>query len=169
LIGEIRDQDTMHSAITYAETGHLCLATIHASNAIETLDRVLNFFPPNNTKQLLFDLSRNLKAVICQRLVKGLGGERWPAMEVMQQSPYISELIQHGKLDEIREAIERNIEGDIVTFDQSVLSLYKEGKISKEEAISNADSKHNVTVEIRLLESGRKEKEAPPGLVDKYE
>ena len=101
LIGEIRDEETMRNAVNYSETGHLCLATIHAANAVETLDRVINLFPESHRKQLLMDLSHNLKAIICQRLIPGLDGRRWPAIEVLKDSPFIMDLILR---DEIREA-----------------------------------------------------------------
>ena len=154
LIGEIRDEETMRNAINYSETGHLCLATIHASNAMETLARVINLFPETHRKQLLIDLSHNLKAIICQRLIPGLDGKRWPAVEVLNDSPYILDLIQRDKIDEIREAFERNLEKEIVTFDQAIISLYEAGRISQEMALFYADSKHNIEVKIRLKESG---------------
>lgn len=155
LIGEIRDEETMHSAITYSETGHLCLATIHASNAIETLDRALNFFPERRHKQVLTDLSRNLKAVICQRLIRGKDKRRWPAIELLLNSPYIAELIQKGELDEIREAMSRRAENGTLCFDDALLTLYQQKLITREDAIAHADSKHNLTVKIRLLEHGK--------------
>ncbi len=150
LIGEIRDEQTMRNAINYSETGHLCLATIHASNAVETLDRAINFFPQVNHKQLLVDLSHNLKAIICQRLILGINGKRWPAVEILKDSPFITELIQKGQIDLIRDAFERNLEKEVVTFDQAIFSLYENNKISRAEAIAHADSKHNMTVKIRL-------------------
>jgi len=151
LIGEIRDEVTMKNAITFAETGHLCLATIHASNAIETLDRALNFFPESNHHQVLMDLSRNLNAIICQRLIKGNEG-LWPAIELVQNTPYIQDLIQRGEFDDIREAISRRTQNDAITFDSSLIGLYMAGRISKEDAINSADSKHNMSVQIRLLD-----------------
>jgi len=154
LIGEIRDADTMRNAINYSETGHLCLATIHASNSVETLDRVINFFPETNHKQLLIDLANNLKAVVCQRLIPGTDRKRWPAVEILKDSPFIKELIKKGEIDEIRDAFERNLEKEIVTFDQAIYDLYKNNKISKDEAISHADSAHNMTVKIRLSQDG---------------
>jgi len=154
LIGEIRDENTMRNAINYAETGHLCLATIHASNTIETLDRVINFFPERAHKQLFMDIGHNIRAIICQRLILGLDGKRWPAIELLKETPFVKELIQTGRIDEIRETLERNMEKDIITFDQAILTLFKQGKISKNEAIANADSKHNVEVQIRLMKDG---------------
>ncbi len=150
LIGEIRDTETMRNAINYSETGHLCLATIHASNAVETLDRVINFFPQSAHKQLLTDLSNNLKAIVCQRLIPGVDSKRWPAVEILKDSPFIQELIKKGEIDQIREAFERNLEKEIVTFDQAIYELYKQGRVSMEEAIKHADSSHNMSVKIRL-------------------
>ncbi|GAA3915150.1 PilT/PilU family type 4a pilus ATPase [Litoribacillus peritrichatus] len=151
LIGEIRDMDTMKSAIAFAETGHLCIATIHASNCIETLDRVLNFFPQASHHQVLMDLSRNLSAVVCQRLIKGKE-ILWPAIELLTNSPYIQDLIQRGDFDSINQALSRRDKEDAMTFDSSLIALYSQGKISKEAAIEHADSKHNMTVQIRLLD-----------------
>ncbi|WP_299976061.1 PilT/PilU family type 4a pilus ATPase [uncultured Pseudoteredinibacter sp.] len=150
LIGEIRDSETMHSAITYAETGHLCLGTIHAANAIETLDRVLNFFPEKQHRQLRTDLSRNLRAIVCQRLLIGLDKKRWPAFEILPESPYISELIQNDKIEEIAEALERGMDIGARNFDDDIFALFQEGKISEEEALSHADSRHNLKVKMRL-------------------
>ncbi|MFC3149806.1 PilT/PilU family type 4a pilus ATPase [Litoribrevibacter euphylliae] len=153
LIGEIRDEETMRNAITFAETGHLCLATIHASNAIETLDRVVNFFPESYHHQVLMDLSRNLNAIICQRLIRGKDS-LWPAVELIQNSPYIQDLIQKGEFDQIKEAISRRTQDrdKAITFDNSLIQLYLEGRISREEAICSADSKHNMSVQLRLLD-----------------
>jgi twitching motility protein PilU len=150
LIGEIRDEETMRNALNYSETGHLCLATIHASNSVETLDRVINFFPQNMHQQVYLDLANNLKAIICQRLIPGINGKRYAAVEIVKDSPFIKELIQNGKIDQVREAIERNLENEVVTFDKAIFELYKAKKISKQAAIDYADSKHNVSVLIRL-------------------
>jgi twitching motility protein PilU len=151
LIGEIRDENTMRNAINYAETGHLCLATIHASNTIETLDRVINFFPETAHKQLFIDLGHNIRAIICQRLISGKDGKRWPAIELLKDTPFVKELIQTGRIDDIRETIERNMENDIVTFDQAIFELLKQDKITEKEALDNADSRHNLEVQIRLM------------------
>jgi twitching motility protein PilU len=153
LIGEIRDENTMRNAITFAETGHLCLATIHASNAIETLERALNFFTEAHHHQILMDLSHNLNAIICQRLIKG-EDSLWPAIELIQNSPYIQDLIQKGQFDQIKEAISRRTQDKdkAITFDNSLIQLYVEGRISREEAIASADSKHNMSVQLRLLD-----------------
>ena len=154
LIGEIRDTETMRNAINYSETGHLCLATIHASNAVETLDRVINFFPQEAHKQLLTDLANNLKAIICQRLIPGTDNKRWPAVEVLKDSPFIKELIKKGEIDQIRDAFERNLETDIITFDQAIYELYQKGLITEEQAIAYADSSHNMTVKIKITHNG---------------
>ena len=150
LIGEIRDRETMQHAIAYAETGHLCLSTLHANNANQAIDRIINFFPDSAQHQLLIDLSLNLKALISQRLLQGMDGNVVPAMEVMIQSAYISELIEKRDIDKIKEAIEKNREEGMQTFDQSLYDLYKAGKISEEVALQNADSRNNLSLKIRL-------------------
>lgn len=123
-------------------------------NGIETLDRVINFFPERAHKQLFIDLGHNIRAIICQRLISGIDGKRWPAIELLKDTPFIKELIQTGRIDDIRKTIERNMESDIVTFDQAIFELYQQGKITQNEAIDNADSRHNVEVQIRLIQGG---------------
>ncbi|RAP35551.1 type IV pili twitching motility protein PilT [Legionella quinlivanii] len=152
LIGEIRDRNTMRHAIAYAETGHLCLSTLHANNANQALDRVLNFFPDDARQQLLLDLSLNLRAVISLRLVPGIEKQRVPAVEILLNSPYIADLIEKGKVDEIKEVMGRSREQGMQTFDQALFDLYKAGKISRDNAIRFADSKNNVGLQIRLTE-----------------
>lgn len=154
LIGEIRDKETMGHAIAYAETGHLCLSTLHSNNANQTLDRIINFFPDEAKKQILQDLSLNLKAVISLRLIPGVDNMRVPAVEVLINTPYISDLIEKGKIEEIKEAMDRGREQGMQTFDQALLDLYEQGKITKENAIKYADSKNNVALKIRLEEQG---------------
>lgn len=154
LIGEIRDRETMKHAISYAETGHLCLSTMHANNANQAMDRIINFFPEEAKPQLLLDLSLNLRAVISQRLIPGLHDKRVPAVEVMINTPYIAELIDKGRIDEIREVMERSTEQGRQTFDQALFTLYQAGKISKENAVRFADSRNNVALKIRLSEEG---------------
>lgn len=155
LIGEIRDRETMQAAISYAETGHLCLSTLHSNNATQTIDRIVNFFPEMAHKQLLLDLSLNLRAVVSQRLVQGLNGARHPAVEVMLKSAYISDLIEKADVNALRAAIEKaDVEGT-QTFDQSLYTLYKQGKISLEETLKNADSKTNLSLKIRLEDNER--------------
>ncbi len=154
LIGEIRDRDTMEHAITYADTGHLCLSTLHATNAYQTLERIINFFPQNAHHQILMDLSLNLRAIISQRLVIGVDGKRVPAVEILLNTPYVSELIQKGEIEKVRDVMASNADENTQTFDQSLLRLYKAGKISKDEALRQADSKNNVGVQMRMLEGG---------------
>ncbi|CEG57704.1 PilT/PilU family type 4a pilus ATPase [Legionella fallonii] len=152
LIGEIRDRNAMKHAIAYAETGHLCISTLHANNANQALDRVINFFPEDAKQQLLMDLSLNLRAIISLRLIPGIANHRVSAVEILLNSPYISDLIDKGKVDEIKEVMARSNEQGMQTFDQALLALYKEGKITKENAIKYADSKNNVGLQIRLNE-----------------
>jgi twitching motility protein PilU len=154
LIGEIRDRETMEQAIGYADTGHLCLSTLHATSANQALERIINFFPESAHDQLYLDLSLNLNAVIAQRLVRGKDGKRVPAVEIMQTSAYVKELIQKHEIHNIKDAMEQATEGGMQTFDQSLYNLYREGKISRDEALANADSKTNLGLRIRLDESG---------------
>jgi len=156
LIGEIRDAATMQHAIAYAETGHLCLSTLHANNANQALDRIVNFFPDTAHKQLYSDLSLNLRAVISQRLIPTVDGGRRAAVEVLLLTSYISELIQKGKIHEIKEAMEQGNEQGMVTFDQSLYNLYKEGVITLDEALNHADSRNNLALKVRL-DTGVKE------------
>lgn len=152
LIGEIRDQETMKHAIAYAETGHLCISTLHANNANQALDRVINFFPEEARHQLLLDLSLNLRAIISLRLIPGVDNQRVAAVEILINSPYISDLIEKGKIDDIKEAMAKSKEQGMQTFDQALIDLYNQGKISKENTIKFADSKNNVGLQIRLNE-----------------
>lgn len=150
MIGEIRDRETMKHALTYAETGHLCIATLHASNVDQTMRRIVNFFPEHTHRELFMDLSMHLKAVVSQRLLKGIDGKRSAAVEVMLASPYIKDLINKGEIDGIGEIMEKSPEQGMKTFDQAILELYHRNKISQEEALANADSWHNLEVKIRL-------------------
>ncbi len=154
LIGEIRDRGTMRQAIAYAETGHLCLSTLHANNANQTMDRILNFFPEEARQQLLLDTSLNLRAIISLRLIPGINNQRIPAVEILLNTPYISDLIEKGKIEEIKEVMSRSTEQGMQTFDGALFDLYKAGKITKENAIQYADSKNNVGLKIRLTEEG---------------
>jgi twitching motility protein PilU len=150
LIGEIRDRETMKFALAYAETGHLCLSTLHSNNANGALERIVNFFPEDVRAQLLMDLSLNLRAIVSQRLIRSLNEGLVPAVEVLLNTPYIADLIQKGKIDYIKDAMEQGTDAGMRTFDQALFTLYKEGKISEEEAIKNADSRNNVGLQIRL-------------------
>lgn len=152
LIGEIRSREVMKFALAYAETGHLCLSTLHSNNANGALERIVNFFPEDARDQLLMDLSLNLRAIVSQRLIRAMGGGLVPAVEVLLNTPYISDLIQKGKIDYVKDAMEQGTEGGMKTFDQALFELYKQGKISKDEAIKNADSRNNVALQIRLSE-----------------
>ena len=152
LVGEIRAREVMKYVLTFAETGHLVLSTLHANNANGALDRIVNFFPEDVRPQMLLDLSLNLRAIVSQRLIRGLDGGLVPAVEVLLNTPYIADLIQKGKIDYIKDAMEQSTESGTQTFDQSLFKLYREGKISKDEAIKNADSKNNVGLKIRLAE-----------------
>lgn len=150
MIGEVRDRETMEAAINYADTGHLCLTTLHAVNANQALDRVINLFPAEAKHQILMDLSLNLRAIISQRLVVGSDRMRVPAVEVLVNTSYISELMREGKLGEVKEAMEKGGASGMQTFDQSLYHLYKQGKISLEEALSNADSRGNLEWRINF-------------------
>lgn len=150
LIGEIRDRETMQHAIAYAETGHLCLSTLHANNANQTLDRIVNFFPDAARHQLLLDLSLNLRAVVSQRLIPSVSGKRVPAVEIMLRSAFIANLIEKGDVDGLKEAIEQGKDMGMQSFDQSLFELFQQGKISEQQALDNADSRNNLSVKIRL-------------------
>jgi twitching motility protein PilU len=154
LIGEIRDRATMKQALTYAETGHLCLATLHASNANQALERIFNFFPEEAKQQILQDLALNLRAVVAQRLCIGITNRRVAAIEMMQVTPFVKELIEFGKIEEIKEAMERSEDKVNQTFDQALYKLIKEEKISLEEGLRKADSKNNLALKFRLGEDG---------------
>jgi twitching motility protein PilU len=150
MIGEIRDQLTMQHALNYAETGHLCLSTLHANNANQAIERIINFFPEGSRRQTLMDLSLNLMGVVAQRLISGINNKLVPATEIMLQSPYISDLIQKGKIDQIKEAIGKSVDLGMHTFDQSLFELYMRHDISLAQAIDNADSKTDLSLRIRL-------------------
>src|SRR5579863_3901464 len=141
MIGEIRDTETMESAIAFSETGHLCLATLHSNNADQALERIMNFFPEVAHRNVLMNLALNLRAVISQRLVMGTDGRRLPAVEVLLNTPMIRDLIRRGQVHEVKEAMDRSLSEGIQTFDQSLMKLYRDGRISLEEALSKADSR----------------------------
>lgn len=156
MIGEIRSRDTMDYGIAFAETGHLCLSTLHANNANQAMDRIINFFPEDRHKQLFMDMSLNLKAVVAQRLIPKKEGEgRTVAVEVLLNTPLVGDLIEKGKVSEIKDVMKRSRELGMQTFDQAVYDLYKAGEISYEEALRNADSTNEVRLMIKLgSESG---------------
>lgn len=150
MIGEARDKETMASALRYADTGHLCLTTLHATNASQTLDRMLNFFPSDAHNQVLMDLSLNLNAILAQRLVKTEGGSRVAAVEILVNTPYISKLIRDGKFHEIKEIMQKGHESGMKTFDQSLFELYQEEKIDLKSALANADSSSDLEWKINF-------------------
>jgi twitching motility protein PilU len=150
LIGEIRNRETMEHAVSFAETGHLCLATLHANNANQALDRIINFFPEEKRSQLLMDLSLNLKAVVSQRLIPSLNEGRIPAVEILLNTPYIQELIFKGEVGAIKEIMKKGKELGMQTFDQAIFDLYEIGKISFEDALRNADSVTDLKLAIKL-------------------
>jgi len=154
LIGEIRDMDTMKAALAYAETGHLCVSTLHANNANQALDRIINFFPETHHNQARMDLSLNLHAVISQRLIPTIDGSRAPAVEVMLLSRYVSELILKGEIKGLKDAMEQSEMAGMQTFDQSLYQLYRSDRISLEQALENADSRNDLSLRIRLEGSG---------------
>ena len=150
LIGEIRDQETMEAAITLAGTGHLCIATLHANNASETLDRIINLFPQAQHRQVLMDLSHYLSAIIAQRLVVGKGGKRVAAVEVLLNTPHISDLMLKGDISGIKQALRETSQGDMQTFDLALYKLYKEGIIDLERALAYADSAVDLEAKINF-------------------
>ncbi len=153
LIGEIRSRETMEHALAFAETGHLCLSTLHANNADQALDRIINFFPEDRHKQLYLDLSLNMKGLISQRLVPTIDGKRTAAIEILTGSPRIKDLIKDGKIHEIKEAMEGSEQYGMQTFDMALLRLFKDGKISEEETLKNADSPNNLRLKMKRDEA----------------
>jgi twitching motility protein PilU len=151
MIGEIRDRETMEHAVAFAETGHLCLATLHANSANQALDRIINFFPEERRQQLLMDLSLNLKALVSQRLVPLEGAKgRVAAVEVMINSPLISDLIFKGNVSEIKEIMKKSRELGMQTFDQHLFDLFEARRIGYEDALRNADSVNDLRLNIKL-------------------
>jgi twitching motility protein PilU len=150
MIGEARDRETMQAAINYADTGHLCLTTLHAVNSNQAMDRMMNMFPTEMREQLLMDLSLNLKAVISQRLVPAMNGKLACAVEVLRNSPYIAELIREGNFNEVKEIMEKGDTVGMQTFDQSLYDLYKADRISIKSALAYADSSTNLEWKINF-------------------
>jgi twitching motility protein PilU len=145
MIGEVRDRDTLRHALIFAQTGHLCLSTLHANNSYHALNRVVNFFPYDARQSVLSDLAMCLRAVVSQRLVRGVDGRLIPAVEVLLNTSLIADLIQKGEIDAIREAIEQSVSPGSQTFEQALYKLFKGSKITKEEALRNADSASNLS------------------------
>ena len=154
LIGEIRDEHTMEHAIAFAETGHLCLATLHANNTNQAMDRIINFFPEERRNQLLLDLSLNLKAVVSQRLLATPTGDgRRAAVEILLNSPLMSELIKKGEIHEMKELVKKSTEQGMKTFDEAIYELIKSGEVTMEEGMRNADSVNDLRLRVKLGES----------------
>jgi twitching motility protein PilU len=150
LIGEIRDTETMEAAIVFAETGHLCLGTLHSNNANQAIERIMNFFPRERHAQIYLQLSLNLRAIISQRLIPSVDGKRVAALEILMDTPRLKDLIRKGEVDALKEAMEQGIQEGCQTFDQALFNLYKDGKISLEHALINADSANNLRLKIKL-------------------
>ena len=154
LIGEIRDRETMEHALAFAETGHLAISTLHANNANQALDRIINFFPEERRNQLLSDLSTNLQAFVSQRLIPTVDGKRCAAIEILLNSGRVADLINQGAVAEIKEVMEKSEAMGMRTFDSALYHLYIDGKISLEEALKNADAENNLRLRIELGEKG---------------
>lgn len=150
LVGEIRDFETMEAAITFAETGHLCLGTLHSNNANQAIERIMNFFAPERHEQIYMQLALNLRAIISQRLVPSVDGKRVAVVEIMLNTPRVSDLIKDGKVDFLKEAMEKSINEGAQTFDQALFDAYKNGKITYETALANADSANNLKLKIKV-------------------
>src|SRR5690349_22785001 len=165
LIGEIRDRETMEHAVAFAETGHLCLGTLHANNSNQAMDRIINFFPEQRRQQLLMDLSLNLRGMISQRLIPLKEGKgRCAAVEIMLNSPLISDLIFKGEVHEIKEIMKKSRELGMQTFDQALFDLFELGKISYEDALRNADSVNDLRLQIKLHSKEAKAKDITTGI-----
>jgi len=164
LIGEIRDRETMEHAMAFAETGHLAISTLHANNANQALDRIINFFPEDRHKQLMLDLSLNLRGFVSQRLVPTVDGKRAAAIEVLLGTPMVCDLILKGEITAIKEVMTKSENIGMRTFDGALYYLYKEGRITLEEALRNADAPNNLRLRIDLEEKGGKLQEKDSGL-----
>lgn len=164
LIGEIRDVETMEAAIDYAETGHLCLGTLHANNANQAIERVMNFFPPERHQQIYLQLSLNLKAIISQRLIPSVDGARVAAMEILLDTPRVKDLIHKAQIEMLKEAIAQGILEGMQTFDQSIFDFYMQGIIDYDNAIAYADSPNDLRLRIKMEEVGAKKEALQSGL-----
>jgi twitching motility protein PilU len=155
LIGEIRDRETMEHAIAFAETGHLCISTLHANNANQALDRIINFFPEDRRQQLLMDLSLNIQAFVSQRLIPTVDGKRCAAIEVLLGTPLVADLILKGEIEGVKEVMRKSENIGMKTFDTALFELYQQGLITEEEAIRNSDSANNVRLKIKFAKEDR--------------
>lgn len=171
LIGEIRDRETMEATMAYSQTGHLCLATLHANNAYHALNRIVNFFPLENRSLLYLDLAVALKCIVSQRLVRKPDGMRTPAVEILMNSRHVADLIERGELGEIKEAMEQSLTPGSRTFEQDLVRLYTEGTIDIEEAMANADSPSNLSWLINNAKAGKDEEQLgqPPSGAPSFE
>jgi twitching motility protein PilU len=165
LVGEVRDTETMEAAITFADTGHLCFATLHGTNANQAFERILNFFSETRHEQILMQLSLNLRAIVSQRLIQTVDDGRAAALEILLDTPRIKDLIKKGAVDTLKDAMEHAIQEGCQTFDQALLVLYKEGKITLDQALINADSANNLRLKIKM--EGLKGDDATEKLLDK--
>ena len=161
LIGEIRDQETMEHALAFAETGHLAISTLHANNANQALDRIINFFPEERRNQLLLDLSLNLRAFVSQRLIKTVDGKRAAAVEILLGTPLVQDMIRRGDVHEIKEVMQKSESLGMQTFDRALYKLIENGRISADEALKNADSPNNLRLSLSL-NTDKVEKKATP-------
>ena len=152
MIGEVRDRETLKHALVFAQTGHLCLTTLHANNSYHAMNRIVNFFPIDSRRSVLSDLSMCLRAVISQRLVRNTEGKQIPAVEILLNTSLIADLIKNDEIDKIRDAIERSVSAGSQTFEQALYKLYKSGQISKDEAMKNADSASNLSSLVDFTE-----------------
>ena len=165
LIGEIRDRDTMEHALAFAETGHLAISTLHANNANQALDRIINFFPEDRRNQLLMDLSLNLRAFVSQRLIRTNDGKRAAAVEILLGTPLVQDMIRRGDVHEIKEVMAKSENIGMQTFDSALYRLVKEGKVAIDEALKNADSPNNLRLKLNLDgEAPDDEKQTPSAL-----
>jgi len=155
LLGEIRDREVMEHAIAFAETGHLAMATLHANNSNQALDRILNFFPEEQHQQVYMNLSMNLRAILSQRLVKTVDGKRVAAIEVLVNTPRIADLILKGDVSAIKEAMEAGEQHGMRSFDQALFNLWQDGMISEIEALRNADSANNLRLKMKMSSVGK--------------
>jgi len=164
LIGEVRDEVTMEAAITFAETGHLCLATLHSNNANQAIERIINFFPPMRHSQIYLQLSLNLRGILSQRLIQGKDGRRVASFEILLDTPRVKDLIKKAEIDTLKEAMEQGIQEGCQTFDESLFRLASEGRIDVELALANADSANNLRLRLRNdeISRGASTPEAPP-------
>jgi twitching motility protein PilU len=150
LIGEIRDKESMEAAITFADTGHLCLGTLHSTNVTQSFERILNFFPAERHSQILMHLSLSLRGLISQRLIPSSDGARVAAIEILIDTPRIKDLIKQADLDSLKEAMEQGVQEGCQTFDHALFTLYKENKITLQQALMNSDSANNLRLKIKL-------------------